>query len=1061
MAIGESFNSNEVRSTDRDVSGPRPDGGGSPGITPPPPKLQHTAVVYVAKVGNDANTGLNGEEPKLTIGAALTVAESIKAANGGCSVLIMDGGIYTENITVGTTVHVYGEGATLRGTITMNKNASVKLFWHEATANSQIMLDKTGDGPSEYDVVVSDSRPGVFTTVTNIRNITNNSILFVNVQKIFVGQFGRGIQDFAAVKGHIHFKCKDIYLAANTSIGIDMSGAGSDSYGFVDHILNFAGTETGTTAITLGNAGSKCHVVCTQIDASTAYNCTLGTLYLVCPEIKGTRTGTPVFEVSEATWPPNVLDLRDTLALTPTDGQVLTWNQSLARWIPADSAAGPGPGPSPGPSPFTPLSLEGCALWLDASDPATLFDATSGGSPAALDSPVARWEDKSGNDRHFIGATAANRPERKTESESGVDMLLFDGVENMMEAHVDQVIPQPYTIVAVFKASSFTGGINYRIFNAQESPASDANTVLVGLRNSPDQMFIAAGTEFNFANLDTRINSLIARFNFRQSSVNFNEAELRGDANNRALERTWSVGSRYAADRSFHGYIAEVIIYDRRLSAYETDQLNLYIKDKYHQPFTPLNLPNCALWLDADDPATLFDAVSGGSPVAADGQVARWEDKSGNNFHLTQGTAASRPIRKIGVRNGRDVLDFDGSNDALERGTTNILRNVAGGTMFMVSYLRGLPTSPNARTLLRVFTSGSNVRMTLDATDSSGAKHRLGTRRVQADSFYSVQSTVPYLMDDYIVTTGVVNYTTRDVLLRVDGIERASGTASWSAGNTEDLDSTTVDIGNVLSNNAPDAIVCEAIVYERALSENECILVEQYLMRKWVKPEWYPLEVEAPGQGRMYDRPSDPDGIAFPYVRNLATYNLTPERILSDRERILAGGSYNATIYFPVTAFSSMGYTAVFRKRVWLDSTVVMCLDIASYLSTAGASIGAGNGAWTTGFRISPTQIVLYGFTGSAFTTLSTISSISIPSPVWLAINRSGTNYTQWRYFISGNGYTWTRLHSGVLNWTPPDIKPISYLNINAAVWSGTSSSTISWRYVDVLRNTGPDIDRP
>jgi hypothetical protein len=62
----------------------------------------------------------------------------------------------------------------------------------------------------------------------------------------------------------------------------------------------------------------------------------------------------------------------------------------------------------------------------------------------------------------------------------------------------------------------------------------------------------------------------------------------------------------------------------------------------------------------------LFDATSGGSAVAADGTVARLEDKSGNNLHFTQSTSANRPVRKTSVKNGLDVLRFDGTDDYLD-----------------------------------------------------------------------------------------------------------------------------------------------------------------------------------------------------------------------------------------------------------------------------------------------------------------------------------------------------------------------------------------------------------
>jgi hypothetical protein len=67
-------------------------------------------------------------------------------------------------------------------------------------------------------------------------------------------------------------------------------------------------------------------------------------------------------------------------------------------------------------------------------------------------------------------------------------------------------------------------------------------------------------------------------------------------------------------------------------------------------------------------PETLWDATSGGSLVAADGQIARVDDVSGNGHHMTQGTSSARPVRKVAARNGLDVARFDGSDDFLSAG---------------------------------------------------------------------------------------------------------------------------------------------------------------------------------------------------------------------------------------------------------------------------------------------------------------------------------------------------------------------------------------------------------
>ena len=105
-------------------------------------------------------------------------------------------------------------------------------------------------------------------------------------------------------------------------------------------------------------------------------------------------------------------------------------------------------------------------------------------------------------------------------------------------------------------------------------------------------------------------------------------------------------------------------------------------------------LISTALWLDAADATTMFDATSGGSLVAPDGTVARWQDKSGNANHATQSTSGDRPLRKTNIQNGRDILRFDGSNDSLAGMSTPCATdaktiiavtknsNAVGGTVF-------------------------------------------------------------------------------------------------------------------------------------------------------------------------------------------------------------------------------------------------------------------------------------------------------------------------------------------------------------------------------------------
>lgn len=76
-----------------------------------------------------------------------------------------------------------------------------------------------------------------------------------------------------------------------------------------------------------------------------------------------------------------------------------------------------------------------------------------------------------------------------------------------------------------------------------------------------------------------------------------------------------------------------------------------------------------AAWYDPSDLSTLFQDSAGTTPVTADGDpVGLMQDKSGNGHHLTQATAASRPLYKVDS-SGNPYLLFDGTDDWLKVGS--------------------------------------------------------------------------------------------------------------------------------------------------------------------------------------------------------------------------------------------------------------------------------------------------------------------------------------------------------------------------------------------------------
>lgn len=82
---------------------------------------------------------------------------------------------------------------------------------------------------------------------------------------------------------------------------------------------------------------------------------------------------------------------------------------------------------------FSPVSLFTASLpgaSYDPSDLSTMFQDSAGTTPAVVDSPVGKINDKSGNGNHLIQATAGFRPILRTAA--GLFWLEFDGIDDFL-----------------------------------------------------------------------------------------------------------------------------------------------------------------------------------------------------------------------------------------------------------------------------------------------------------------------------------------------------------------------------------------------------------------------------------------------------------------------------------------------------------------------------------------------------------------------------------------------------------------------------------------------------
>ena len=260
------------------------------------------------------------------------------------------------------------------------------------------------------------------------------------------------------------------------------------------------------------------------------------------------------------------------------------------------------------------------------------------------------------------------------------------------------------------------------------------------------------------------------------------------------------------------------------------DELNKY---------RPLTIPGLQVWLDASDASTLYDATTGGSPVAADGEIARWQDKSGNERHFTQATSANRPLRKTGEINGLDVVRFDGSNDIL---TSAAFSFPAAATAVMVVKANNWTTPGGYRHFLvhgydpTPPDSGLNVGISFfNQTGGTTAGWQSGDVAAFGNGYNTGQSPraagPTTAGSDYRVVSTVLSSSVADIYVNNTLVStRLSDTGS--AINT--AKSYAMGVGNVLGvTEAWDGDACEIIVYHKALSSVERQAVQNYLSAKW------------------------------------------------------------------------------------------------------------------------------------------------------------------------------------------------------------------------------------
>jgi hypothetical protein len=261
----------------------------------------------------------------------------------------------------------------------------------------------------------------------------------------------------------------------------------------------------------------------------------------------------------------------------------------------------------------------------------------------------------------------------------------------------------------------------------------------------------------------------------------------------------------------------------------------------------PASVSGLQLWLDASDASTLYDATSGGSLVAADGAVARWEDKSGNARHATQATAGKRPVRKTSIQNSKDVLRFTAANaHGLQAGSTSTWKFLHDGTASYAVVVAkcGASADPNAlHTLLETGGISSDIvgfYMGYDDRTGSSRNNALfvSTARGVLGDYQSLSidndkvSANTYAIIETLVSANAS--ASSRLRSRVNGGSQFGANTITAAASTANS-TYALNIGTtpLLASFDLTGDICEILLFSQQPSSEEQTVLRDYLATKW------------------------------------------------------------------------------------------------------------------------------------------------------------------------------------------------------------------------------------
>jgi hypothetical protein len=494
-------------------------------------------------------------------------------------------------------------------------------------------------------------------------------------------------------------------------------------------------------------------------------------------------------------------------------------------------------------STFTPRSISGLALWLDAADTSSLYttdagpvtpvtapteisgcvgwwDASDADSITQSGGLVSQWNDKSGLNNHATASGSA-RPTLTAGGLNGRSVMTFDGADDSMQITGTARTNETWFVVG--RANVVPGAVKTSYFLMDASSGFGLAAIPKG-DGAPGSIEINLG---GFVSGTTRASvSVPANTPVGPSVLSAVRSSASGGVllQNGLSQVTCTTSNSFAIARisgptaaSVNGYIAEVVVFNTALSATDRARVEAYLAAKW--------------------------GISGvhAQATATNDPVGYWRDKSGNNRHATQATGASRPLVRGVTINGRRNIDFDGTDDNLWLAPAPTGDNLTALCVYRYDTLGGVAFDVthqgDATNASRTESTGFLNSIGLQTNAIGVIAHRLDSARAFTTDATGRSSAVgAYAVGRVAISSAAASFgtTTTGRYGGVDGASLSETTrfngGVWSAVSLGcRRNSTPISTGSVFM----DGQLCEVLLYERNLPAAERQRLERYLAAKW------------------------------------------------------------------------------------------------------------------------------------------------------------------------------------------------------------------------------------